>query len=317
MINSIQSISALLDSPEEMQAVLGESLWDIDFRQLQACSSPVSLVAVATPASLFMKTQMDGRVHQIAGMDKDYITFGLPTGCSSPVRFQSDVNDCDTLTRFDPAAGLDVVSEPGFAAYTASFQRAGLENRADSLGLELSGLISGDGAYHIQLPGLHARRLRVAMDEILSIGPAGQGVHVHGAIAALEQELACSLLRAHSGGSEEVVTTWSGRARVLRRALAYIGDHSGKAISVEALCRESACSISTLERAFQQHFGVSPKRYLTAVRLSGVRKSLLSSPADQTVGDIAATWGFWHLSKLAADYKRMFGELPSQTVRAA
>ncbi|GHU15365.1 hypothetical protein AGMMS50225_28560 [Betaproteobacteria bacterium] len=38
-------------------------------------------------------------------------------------------------------------------------------------------------------------------------------------------------------------------------------------------------------------------------------------PALDTVGDIAARWGFWHLSHFAADYKEMFGELPSDTLR--
>ena len=35
-----------------------------------------------------------------------------------------------------------------------------------------------------------------------------------------------------------------------------------------------------------------------------------------SVADVAASWGFWHLSHFAADYKAMFGELPSETLRA-
>jgi len=35
------------------------------------------------------------------------------------------------------------------------------------------------------------------------------------------------------------------------------------------------------------------------------------------LSDIAARWGFWHLSHFAADYKSMFGELPSETLNAA
>jgi len=33
------------------------------------------------------------------------------------------------------------------------------------------------------------------------------------------------------------------------------------------------------------------------------------------VQEAAAGWGFWHLSELAADYRRQFGELPSQTLK--
>jgi AraC family ethanolamine operon transcriptional activator len=31
------------------------------------------------------------------------------------------------------------------------------------------------------------------------------------------------------------------------------------------------------------------------------------------IADIANRWGFWHIGKLAADYRTQFGELPSAT----
>ena len=48
-----------------------------------------------------------------------------------------------------------------------------------------------------------------------------------------------------------------------------------------------------------------------------VRRDLRQGSASDTrVGDVAAKWGFWHLGRFAGDYKAMFGELPSETVRA-
>jgi AraC family transcriptional regulator, ethanolamine operon transcriptional activator len=38
--------------------------------------------------------------------------------------------------------------------------------------------------------------------------------------------------------------------------------------------------------------------------------------ADMSIGDAAAQWGFFHLSHFAADYQKLFGELPSMTRRA-
>jgi AraC family ethanolamine operon transcriptional activator len=49
------------------------------------------------------------------------------------------------------------------------------------------------------------------------------------------------------------------------------------------------------------------------VRLNGVRRELRSTAA--TVQDAAARWGFWHLGQFSRDYKRQFGELPSQTLK--
>jgi AraC family ethanolamine operon transcriptional activator len=35
------------------------------------------------------------------------------------------------------------------------------------------------------------------------------------------------------------------------------------------------------------------------------------------VQDVAAAWGFWHLSQFATDYRKLFGTRPSDTLKAA
>jgi AraC family transcriptional regulator, ethanolamine operon transcriptional activator len=52
--------------------------------------------------------------------------------------------------------------------------------------------------------------------------------------------------------------------------------------------------------------------YLRVMRLNRVRRELQTHRRD-SIGDVAARWGFWHLSRFAADYSRLFGELPSAT----
>jgi AraC family ethanolamine operon transcriptional activator len=46
-----------------------------------------------------------------------------------------------------------------------------------------------------------------------------------------------------------------------------------------------------------------------------VRRDLRHPSALTTVQDTAARWGFWHLGHFVTDYKQMFGELPSATLR--
>ena len=60
---------------------------------------------------------------------------------------------------------------------------------------------------------------------------------------------------------------------------------------------------------------MSPGAYLRAVRLNSVRKQLrLGDPQSTKISDIANACGFWHLGQFAADYKRHFGERPSETL---
>ena len=103
----------------------------------------------------------------------------------------------------------------------------------------------------------------------------------------------------------------------MARARDYMEDSLHEIPTISEVCARASCSIATLERGFREYFGVSPKQYLSATRLSRTRSALLQAPPGATVGDIAADAGFWHLSKFAADYKHMFGELPSVTLRRA
>ena len=43
------------------------------------------------------------------------------------------------------------------------------------------------------------------------------------------------------------------------------------------------------------------------------RQELKAAPAGTTVREIARRWGFRHTGEFAADYRRLFGELPSET----
>ena len=62
--------------------------------------------------------------------------------------------------------------------------------------------------------------------------------------------------------------------------------------------------------------GTTPIKYLRSLRLNSVRRALRQAAPGETIQDIASHWGFWHLSQFAQDYKHLFGELPSATLRS-
>jgi AraC family ethanolamine operon transcriptional activator len=110
----------------------------------------------------------------------------------------------------------------------------------------------------------------------------------------------------------------AARRRVVDRACQFILAEPSEPASLLDVCRNIGASRRKLNYCFQDVLGSSPARYLRALRLNSVRRDL-KSPADRRVGvqDIAARWGFWHLSQFATDYKRQFCELPSQTLAKA
>src|SRR5262249_50413201 len=81
------------------------------------------------------------------------------------------------------------------------------------------------------------------------------------------------------------------------------------------LCAEVGVSERTLHYAFRGVVGLSPMAYFKAQRLNGLRRDLrLADPGGVSVAGAAGRGGFWHTGNLAADYQRLFGELPSETL---
>lgn len=135
---------------------------------------------------------------------------------------------------------------------------------------------------------------------------------------ALEQGLFAALLDAICLPSEAPPAAPSCRTRqlVVARARDYMCAHIEEPITVADLCIALRVSRRTLQYSFQDVLELNPVKFLRALRLNAVRRALKEAgPGATTVADVAARWGFWHLSHFATDYREMFGELPSETLR--
>ncbi len=56
--------------------------------------------------------------------------------------------------------------------------------------------------------------------------------------------------------------------------------------------------------------------YLKQKRLEAARRTLLTAePLTTSVTEVATQWGFFHLGRFARDYRQLFGELPSETLK--
>ncbi len=101
--------------------------------------------------------------------------------------------------------------------------------------------------------------------------------------------------------------------RIVVRAKEYVHEHLTEPIHVIDLCKYCGVSLSTLERVFTRELGVTPNRYIQAVRLHEARHALLNGNGeDVTIADIAMNCGFTHMGRFSRRYHALFGRLPSE-----
>lgn len=109
--------------------------------------------------------------------------------------------------------------------------------------------------------------------------------------------------------------TLERRKKLVDKACELMLGHTDEPLSILEVCSHLGTSRRKLNYSFQDVLGTTPVKYLRALRLNGVRRGLRDAAKGVTVQDVAAHWGFWHLGQFAQDYKRLFGELPSTTLR--
>lgn len=108
--------------------------------------------------------------------------------------------------------------------------------------------------------------------------------------------------------------TLTARRRLVNTACERMLAQPGQPVSMLELCIGLGVSRRKLTYCFRDVLGISPMRYLRAVRLNGARRDLRSGDAT-AVQDAAARWGFFHMGQFSLDYRNQFGELPSATMR--
>jgi AraC-like DNA-binding protein len=105
---------------------------------------------------------------------------------------------------------------------------------------------------------------------------------------------------------------WEAVARVE----AHVHTHFSDPLTLLDLCEIAGVKTRALQYAFQQKHGLTPMAYLKVTRLNRARSLLRhADPRSVSVTAIAMQVGFWHLSQFACDYRWLFHELPSETLR--
>jgi AraC family transcriptional regulator, ethanolamine operon transcriptional activator len=261
------------------------------------------------------------RLHQRGALPGERLAFGLPLApVVGPAVFcgASDwAGDAQTgrFCTFSGAQGFEFFTPEGL-------QMAGMEIDRDEL-MRLAtpdeqALIARVGstaalhcASHDRVNGL--RSFMRGVFEMLARDPGLlDNAAVRSQLRHAAQSNALELLVSAAHTAEEASIPPQRHWALVEQARAQVKLDPESPVTVAALCVALRVSRRTLQAAFQDVLGMAPAAFLRAERLAGARRALREAP---TVTEAAAQWGFWHFGHFAQDYRRLFGELPSQTWR--
>ena len=138
------------------------------------------------------------------------------------------------------------------------------------------------------------------------------------AVASLLHEHVQALLAA---GNED--RPGNSRARrthylIAQRAENFMRLNLRRYIYMHEICDAAGVSERALRYAFEDLFGTSPNRYLSMLRLCAACRGLsMADSSRKSVKAVALSCGLWDLSRFADNYRRVFGELPRDTLMRA
>ena len=102
----------------------------------------------------------------------------------------------------------------------------------------------------------------------------------------------------------------------IKRVEEYLLGHLSEPVSMADLTTVSGLPIRTLSRNFKKYFGTSPMQFLRARRFEAAHSELARGTLENhSVTETAMRYGFGHLGKFAGEYRQIFHELPSETLK--
>jgi transcriptional regulator GlxA family with amidase domain len=134
--------------------------------------------------------------------------------------------------------------------------------------------------------------------------------------ALFEQFVMLGLLLAHPHNYSDKLHQSDGQLapRDVRRAIDYIDANLDEPIGFTDITAAAGIPGRTLSQHFRRFRDTTPMHYLRDARLDKVHEALRRAEPEESIISIASRWGFLHMGRFAAVYRKRFGEAPSETL---
>lgn len=290
--------------------------WDGEFNQLGPGRFQSESLQYIHDNIHFFNARMNQHIQQLGSSPIGLRTFAIPVTGHLRLNWLGTTVDDDSILIFQPHRGLDCVSWDDFDMFIFSIPEQQMVELCHDLGYpSLPETIRQSDIIRCQPISMAAlRRMFAIITQNLRQYLCNTPQSIQEAI----QQIIPTMLINTLASAQETTISHPRRMRdnVIKQIKTYIDITPDLVPKVSDLCNMFNVSQRTLEYAFGEHFGIGPKGYLKVHRLNQVRRVLRQKPHPvEKVADAANNFGFWHMGQFAADYRNLFGELPSETFK--
>jgi len=309
--------SLKISDPEEMQEALAPIVGELHVRPSRGTDFHTRLsLKPKGKVGLFTARANSIQVHQEP--HTPFFSINVPLGrplsisqASHPHEFLDDIN----FTR--PDRPIDIKAAVDCRILVVILYREMMQEHVARLTRSTRSLESGmQTRLSMKTSDGHAllRSLARLWSEPRAVNPTN-GAQIR--LAELEDEAITNfILAATEAGEDPDLSCPDTAPGCVRLAEDYLCARLDQPVSRAELAEASSASIRTLSRGFMRRHGKGPMQFLKARRLDAAYRDLLgANPESTSVTEVALRYGFNHLGKFASDYRQVFRESPSVTLR--
>lgn len=299
-----QSGGIVIRDLDEYRESLG-SLWDLEVSQLEAARAVIRCRFVTDGEAILYEEHFGVGNLQRGCLEGDKIVVALPDPVARTGRWQGEVRSGPSLACAWSGEALNLMIPAGSAIRVAIFPAQRFERDFGALAGRDARMVFRRGRIFVGTPMRDWDRLWRSWGRIIDAGPGSEDLGTR-----LTSELVAALDFQVGRPVPERGARWSNYRRMIERL-----NHADIPVSAGALALELGISLRSLNEACARSVGLPPGRFLKLQRLNRVRRELLRHRSGtRTVTSLAIDQGFTELGRFAGEYRRLFGELPSETL---
>ncbi|WP_254504044.1 helix-turn-helix domain-containing protein [Duganella vulcania] len=285
--------------------------WQQSYDQISSGLFHGALTELRLPQLQVFRESLSQSVRQSCRVWPDAIWFGLPDH-GATTRINGRQTAADWIMVQPGNVEFELVTPSAYSIYGIVASRELLVETARRHGCQ----IDWERVQSAELLQVDAQAQAKCLRILSQLLPAdGEGDSAADGAAQWQDTVLSTLLDMldHSCVEPALAASLQRRRHVVALAREYIMAHRSESITVPELCERVHVSRRTLQYCFEDVLGMSPMLYLRMVRLNGVRRQLQDGGA---IGDVAGSWGLSNFSQFSSDYRKLFGQCPSASLRS-